>query len=155
GGRLASRKPRRRREEVDRLPRSPGGGARRPVPPGGQAREEAREDVEVARGAAQAGTVRQSRMCRAPALSPARMVLPSGVMAQEGRGTWGPSVARGWPVPRPHTFSVLSYEGETAKRPSDVTATPCTALVCPLRVRTACPVLRSHTFSVLSTEAET
>ena len=64
-------------------------------------------------------------------------------------------VRSAWPVSRSHTFSVLSSEAETAKRPSDVTATAMTQPVCPSRVRSACPVSRSHTFSVLSPEAET
>ena len=48
-------------------------------------------------------------------------------------------VRSAWPVARSHTFSVLSPEAETAKRPSGVTATPCTESVCPSRVRSSLP----------------
>ena len=64
-------------------------------------------------------------------------------------------VARASPVSRSHTFSVLSSEAETARRPSGLTATPLTQSEWPSSVRSSRPVSRSHTFSVLSSEAET
>ena len=65
------------------------------------------------------------------------------------------SVRSSRPLSRSHTFSVLSPEAETARRPSGLTATPLTEAEWPASVRSSWPLSRSHTFSVLSREAET
>ena len=58
-------------------------------------------------------------------------------------------------VSRSQSFTVLSFDAETARRPSGVTATPHIVLPWPVRVHSSRPLSTSHTFSVLSSEAET
>src|SRR2546423_1796630 len=64
-------------------------------------------------------------------------------------------VARHEPAPRSHTFSVLSPDADTARRPSGATATPLTQSEWPRTVGSSRPLSRSHTFSVLSEEGDT
>ena len=53
------------------------------------------------------------------------------------------------------TLSVSSYEPDTIRLPSPITAIAVIKSVCPDRVRTSLPLSRSHTFSVLSYDPET
>jgi hypothetical protein len=56
---------------------------------------------------------------------------------------------------RSHTFTVLSHDAETTRRPSGVTAHAGTPLVWPRSVASARPVASSQTLSVWSQDAET
>jgi len=77
----------------------------------------------------------QSSTCKPPALSPARMVFPSGEKAQQSSGVCASNMATCAPVSMRQMRRVLSEETETMNGSSGVRATRCTACVCPPSVR--------------------
>jgi hypothetical protein len=95
-----------------------------------------------------------SKKCTSPALSPATIVFPFGVIAQQPKGLLVASVKMICPAGTSHTLGGSSNDIETASRPSALNATFLTQSLCPLSVHSPRPVITFHTLSVLSCDAE-
>src|SRR6476469_5390863 len=89
-----------------------------------------------------------------PDSSPATIVNPSGVIAQDVIELSPVKLAMTFPLNKSQTLRVLSDEPEIARLPSAVTATAYTELLWPSRVNCSFRVVKSQTLSVLSFEPE-
>src|SRR3954454_21871990 len=101
------------------------------------------------------GNPTNSTKCNRPDSSPATIVRPSGLIAQQLIPASADQLATSAPSASSHTLTVWSCDPDTARLPSGVIATALTDAACPCRVRSSAPVSNSHTLSVLSNDPDT